>query len=392
MTARTVFTVAQVNKYVKKTLEADALLAGLFVEGELSNFNAHSSGHLYFTLKDAGAAISGVMFKGSAMDLAFVPRSGMKVVVFGRLSLYEKTGQYQLYVEYMEPAGVGGLQLAFAQLKEKLEAEGLFSQERKRALPPFVNTVAIITSPTGAAVRDIIRIIRERNRAVKIILAPAIVQGENAAADLVRAIREVNEFGGADVIILGRGGGSVEDLWAFNEEILARAVADSAIPIISAVGHETDFTISDFVADLRAPTPTAAAQTAVYDQHQLCEYLSEMQAELSQALSDKILQRRVGLKTLLASLSRAANTRLLHERQTLSHMETLLEKTSPFTIFKRGYALTQHENTPITSVKTLHTGQNIKITYADGQAFATIEKIKTVGVSPPPPPQGDESP
>jgi len=375
MKSRTIFSVAQVNRYVKKTLEADALLAGLFVEGELSNFNAHSSGHLYFTLKDEAAAISGVMFKGSAMELSFAPKSGMKVIVFGRLSLYEKTGQYQLYVEYMEPAGIGGLQLAFSQLKEKLEAEGLFAHERKRKIPPFAKTVAVITSPTGAAVRDIIRIIRERNRAVKIIISPAMVQGDSAPQDLIRAIREVNDHANADVIILGRGGGSAEDLSAFNDEALARAVAASKIPIISAVGHETDFTITDFVADLRAPTPTAAAQSAVYDQQQLFDYLSGMQEELSQTIQEKIHQHRNILKTLLANLSRTTNTRLVHERQSLSHLEELLEKISPYTIFKRGFALTQYENTPIKSVKTLKKGQNIKISYPDGHLLAEIIAI-----------------
>jgi exodeoxyribonuclease VII large subunit len=376
MISRTVFSVAQVNKYVKKTLEADALLAGLFVEGELSNFNAHSSGHLYFTLKDATAAIGGVMFKGSAMDLNFAPKSGMKVVAFGRLSLYEKTGQYQLYVEYMEPAGIGGLQLAFSQLKEKLEAEGLFDASRKREIPPFVKTVAVITSPTGAAVRDVIKIIRSRNRAVKIIISPAIVQGENAAPDLLRALNEVNEHGVADVIILGRGGGSVEDLWAFNDEILARAVAASKIPVISAVGHETDFVITDFVADLRAPTPTAAAQTAVYDLSQISEYVMGMQSELSRAMTEKIGDSRDYLKSLYERMSRTTNTRLLHERQSLAHLETLLEKISPYAVFKRGYAITQLENKIVTSAKSLSLGQIIKITYADGYANAEIKETK----------------
>lgn len=377
MNARTVFTVTQVNRYVKKMLEADALLAGLFIEGELSNFNAHSSGHLYFTLKDAGAAISGAMFKSHAVNLNFTPKSGMKVIAFGRLGLYEKTGQYQIYVEYLEPAGIGGLQLAFAQLKEKLEAEGLFAQSRKRAIARFATSIAVITSPTGAAVQDIIRIIRERNRAVKIIIAPAIVQGENAAADLVRAIREVNEFGGADTIILGRGGGSVEDLWAFNEEVLARAIAASKIPIISAVGHETDFTISDFVADMRAPTPTAAAQMAVYDQRQVFEYVRELQSELSQGLIEKVHERFNTVKTYLTHLSRATNERLASEWKNLAHTEELLEKVSPYTIFKRGYALAQNEKgMAVTSVKNLTPGQNIEITWADGKATAEIKDIK----------------
>lgn len=372
---RTIFSVTQVNRYVKKALEADALLAGLFVEGELSNFSAHSSGHLYFTMKDAGAAISGVMFRGSAMDLSFVPKSGMKVIAFGRLSLYEKTGQYQIYVEYLEPAGIGGLQLAFAQLKAKLEAEGLFAAERKQEIPRYARCVAVITSPTGAAVQDIIRIVRERNHAVKVIVSPAIVQGETAAADIVRAIDEVNEHGEADVIILGRGGGSVEDLWAFNEEVLVRAVAASRIPIISAVGHETDFTICDFTADLRAPTPTAAAQIAVYDQSHTMEYIGNMQEQLFEAIEGKIRYLHGDAKHLLEQLTRIVNTRLIHERQVLSHCEQLLEKVSPYTIFKRGFAQTRYENSVINSVKNLIPGQNIEITYADGTATAIVQEI-----------------
>ncbi|MCL1883338.1 MAG: exodeoxyribonuclease VII large subunit, partial [Defluviitaleaceae bacterium] len=342
--SRTVFSVTQVNRYVKKLLDADALLAGIFVEGEISNYNAHSSGHLYFTLKDAGASISGVMFKSHAESLNFSLANGTKVIAFGRFGLYEKTGQYQIYVEFLEPAGKGGLQLAFEQLKNKLEAEGLFHESRKQAIPRFASTIAVITSPTGAAVQDIIRIIRERNHAIKIIVAPAIVQGENAAADIVRAIREVNEFGGADTIILGRGGGSIEDLWAFNEEIVARAISESAIPIISAVGHETDFTISDFVADLRAPTPTAAAQTAAYDLRQVLEYVLQLKNELSEAISQNISERDNAIKTELKFLSQSINERLANEWKILSHKEELLEKVSPYTIFKRGYALVQSEN------------------------------------------------
>ena len=372
---RTIFSVTQVNRYVKKLLEADALLAGLFIEGELSNFNAHSSGHLYFTLKDANAAISGVMFRGSAENLTFKPKSGMKVIAFGRLSLYEKSGQYQLYVDFLEPAGIGGLQLAFAQLKEKLEAEGLFAHERKRPIPRFAQCVAVITSPTGAAVRDIIRIIRERNPVVKVVISPAMVQGDGAAADISRAIREVNAWGGADTLIIGRGGGSIEDLWAFNEEILARAIAKSKIPIISAVGHETDFTISDFVADLRAPTPTAAAQMVVYDHNQLCDYVQNLAHNLTQGIHENIRERHAQTKDYLSTLTRTVKTRLAQEWQTLAHKEQLLEKVSPYTIFKRGYALTQSENgTAITSVSNLHAGQEIQITWADGKANATITK------------------
>ncbi|MCL2356123.1 MAG: exodeoxyribonuclease VII large subunit [Defluviitaleaceae bacterium] len=372
---KTIFTVAQVNRYVKKALDTDALLAGLFVEGEISNFNAHSSGHFYFTLKDAGAAIPAVMFASHTEVINFVPKSGMKVIAFGRVSVYEKTGQYQLYVEFLEPAGIGGLQLAFAQLKEKLEAEGLFSRERKREIPRFAKTVAVITSPTGAAVQDILKIIRERNRAVKIIVAPAIVQGEHAAPDIVRALSEVNSHGEADVIILGRGGGSVEDLRAFNEESVARAIGASKIPVISAVGHETDFTIADFVADLRAPTPTAAAQIAAFDHAAVSAHLRELQADLMHALAEKLRENFDTTKFLLANLTRAITERLADNRKTLAHREILLEKVSPYAVFKRGFALVRlarNEENAISSVKQLSPGQTVKITYADGAAIAKI--------------------
>ena len=373
MKARTIFSVSQVNRYVKKMLDSDALLAGLFIEGELSNFNAHSSGHLYFTLKDQSASINGVMFKANAGDIAFTPKSGMKVIAFGHLGLYEKTGQYQLYVEFLEPAGIGGLQLAFAQLKERLEAEGLFDISRKREIPRFPKCIAIITSPTGAAIQDIIKTIRGRNSTVKIMLSPALVQGENAAPDIVRAISEVNAYGSADIIILGRGGGSVEDLWAFNEEIVARAIASSKIPIISAVGHETDFTISDFVADLRAPTPTAAAQVAAYDQLQVLEYIKKLHDELNIGIIESIKSRFNGIETQTKNLSRRINERLANERKSLIYIEALLEKVSPYTIFKRGFALIQAENKLITSVKSISPGQSINITWTDGQASAEIK-------------------
>ncbi|MCL2049020.1 MAG: exodeoxyribonuclease VII large subunit [Defluviitaleaceae bacterium] len=372
---KTIFSVTQINRYVKKSLDSDVLLSGLFVEGEISNYNLHSSGHMYFTLKDAASAIPAVMFRSHTADLSFSPKNGNKVVAFGRVSLYEKTGQYQLYAEFLQPSGIGGLQLAFVQLKEKLEAQGLFSQERKRPIPRYPKCVAVVTSPTGAAVRDIITTIREINRAVQILVVPAIVQGETAASDLVRAINEVNEHAQADTIILGRGGGSIEDLWAFNEEKLARAIAASKIPIISAVGHETDFTIADFVADYRAATPTAAAQIAVYDQAYELENLQDLQAALCRGLSANINARTQQIKTSLADLSRAANERIAREKTKLTHTNELLEKVSPYTVFKRGYALVQGEKAVITSTKNLAVGQNIYIRFADGTASAEITSI-----------------
>ena len=376
---RQVFTVTQVNRYAKRLMESDALLAGLFIEGELSNFNAHSSGHMYFTLKDVNAAVSGVMFKGSAQGLAFTPKSGMKVIAFGHLSVYEKTGQYQLYVEYMEPAGIGGLQLAFQQLSEKLQKEGLFDESKKRKIPAFAKCVAVITSPTGAAVQDIIRIIKLRNPIMNVVISPAIVQGEGAAKDLVRALNEVNQWGGANTIIIGRGGGSAEDLWAFNEEILARAIAASKTPVISAVGHETDFTIADFVADARAATPTAAAQMAVYDHGQVLEYVNMQYHQLQKNIISSIKTRQDHAKTLLNQLNRQAQNRISREWQHLNHLETVLEKVSPYTAFKRGYALIKHEEQIITSSSQLKKGNNLTLTWADGQAKAEIKEVIHAG-------------
>ena len=374
--ARQVFSVAQVNRYAKGLMESDALLNGLFVEGELSNFNAHSSGHMYFTLKDSSAAISGVMFKSHAQEVTFAPKSGMKVVAFGRLSLYEKTGQYQIYVEYLEPAGIGGLQLAFQQLSEKLQKEGLFDQSRKRPIPKFAKTVAVITSPTGAAVQDIIRIIKMKNPTTNVVIAPAMVQGETAAADLLRALEEVNAWGRADVIIIGRGGGSIEDLWAFNDENLARAICASPTPVISAVGHETDFTIADFVADMRAPTPTAAAQMAVFDHAQVSEYVIHMHEELTENIISNIDKKRGNAKNLLAMLNSQSKNRIAREWQGLAHLETLLEKVSPYAAFKRGYALIKSEkDTVVTSAKSLTQGDKLTLQWADGSAAAEIREV-----------------
>jgi len=374
---RQVFSVAQVNKYAKRLMESDALLAGLFVEGELSNFNAHSSGHMYFTLKDSAAAISGVMFKTHAANLAFSPKSGMKVVAFGSLSLYEKTGQYQIYVEYLEPAGIGGLQLAFQQLSEKLQKEGLFDASRKQRIPPFVKCVAVITSPTGAAVQDIIRIIKLKNPAAKVVISPAQVQGDGAAEDLIRALNTVIQWGKADVIIIGRGGGSTEDLWAFNDESLARAIAASPTPVISAVGHETDFTIADFVADLRAPTPTAAAQMAVYDHAQMVEYVMHQRETLTKNMINCIHTRRDHARGLLHLLNTQAKSRISKEWQGLMHLETLLEKVSPYTAFKRGYALIKSEDAAVvTSAQGLAVGQKLSLQWADGHAMVDVNEVE----------------
>jgi exodeoxyribonuclease VII large subunit len=370
---RQVFTVEQVNRYAKRLLEADALLAGVFIQGEISNFNAHSSGHLYFSLKDSVSALSAVMFNSHTETLAFQPKNGMKVVAFGRLSLYEKTGQYQLYAEYMEPTGVGSLHLAFAKLCDQLKAEGLFDESRKRPLPEYVKCVAVITSPTGAAVQDIIKIIRGKNPTVKVVVVPALVQGENAAVDIARAVGDVNEWGKADVIILGRGGGSTEDLWAFNEEITARAVAASRIPVISAVGHETDFTVTDFVADCRAPTPTAAAHMAVYSYEEARSFIESKVNGLHFIMAEKVKTRYTQAKTLLANLNRLTLTRLAHEQQTLAHREVLLEKVSPYAAFKRGLTFVQNnQNEPVTSAEKVKKGDILTLSWVNGTKKAEV--------------------
>jgi len=384
--ARQVLAVSQINRYVKRLLDSDALLAGVFIEGEISNFNAHRSGHLYFTLKDEEASISSVMFQGYTENLKFVPKSGMKVIAFGRLSLYEKTGSYQLYAEHMEPAGIGGLQLAFNALCDKLRAEGLFDSERKRPIPCYPACVAVITSPTGAAVMDIIRTVRQRNRVIKLVIIPALVQGAEAGGDIARGLKEANAWGGADAIILGRGGGSTEDLWAFNEEIVARAIADSKIPVISAVGHETDFTVSDFVADYRAPTPTAAAQVVAYDQAEISEYLLQKRNSLKEAMGEGIRFRHAEAKDLMDELCRIARLRLAHEKEALSHAKELLEKVSPYAAFRRGFALVRKTSAQdqatgrlVTALAGISTGDKLTLEWADG--LAQVEVLETKGAS-----------
>ena len=320
--------------------------------------------------------MSGVMWRSHTSNLNFDPKNGMKVIAFGQLSLYEKTGQYQIYVENFEPVGIGSLQLAFRQLSDKLQREGLFEERHKRPIPAFPATVAIITSPTGAAVHDIIRTIRGRNTAVKVVVAPAKVQGEDAAESLAQALADVNAWSGADVIILGRGGGSIEDLWAFNEEILARAIFASKIPIISAVGHETDFTIADFVADMRAATPTAAAVEAVYNQRQVLDYLQSLEAGLKTSLAHSMADRYGDVKFLLDQLGRRAKDRMAREWQNLAHHEALLEKVSPYAAFKRGYALVRSEDgAAVTAAKEVKPGQHLELSWADGTAAVTIKDV-----------------
>jgi exodeoxyribonuclease VII large subunit len=279
--------VLALTKYIKRKFDADPHLQDVHVRGEISNFKQHSSGHMYFTLKDEKARILAVMFSSQSRTMKFLPENGMKVVVKGDVSVYEPSGQYQMYIKEMQPDGIGELFLAYEQLRKRLEAEGLFSLEQKKPIPSYPKTVGVITSPTGAAIRDIITTIKRRYPITNILVLPALVQGENAAASISRAIEKANKIDEIDVLIIGRGGGSIEELWAFNEEIVARAINKSDIPIISAVGHETDFTIADFVADMRAPTPTAAAELAVPHIDELMERLLQRKTRMLQSMNGR---------------------------------------------------------------------------------------------------------
>lgn len=299
-----VLSVSQLNMYIRSQFDSDENLVNVFLCGEISNFTNHyKSGHLYLSLKDEKSVIRAVMFALNARKLRFLPQDGMKVIVRGRVSVYEATGQYQLYIEDMQPDGLGALNLAFEQLKRKLEAEGLFSQERKKQIPKYPERIGVITSPTGAAVHDITTILARRYPLAEVVFCPVLVQGSGAAPQIVAALNKFNRLRCADVIILGRGGGSLEDLWSFNEEAVARAVAGSRIPIISAVGHETDFTICDFTADLRAPTPSAAAELAVPDRNELMQDIQYTAWVLNQRIQTEINNQKQRLDTAVSGYS-----------------------------------------------------------------------------------------
>ncbi len=397
MIAPKVFTVGQINRYIKNLLENDFILNSLLVQGEISNFKAHSSGHWYFTLKDATGALSCMVFRQDAEEIPFLPENGMQVILYGRVSLYERTGQYQLYGEFMEPVGMGALQMAFEQMKEKLAAEGLFDADFKREMPAHAKCIAVVTSPVGAAVRDVIQIVKRRDPRVKIAVFPTLVQGEKAAEDIVRSLRLANEWGGADVIILGRGGGSMEDLWPFNEEKVARAIFASEIPVISAVGHETDFTITDFVSDLRAPTPSAAAElaTAIPLESRIA-MLEGMQERLWRDVSaamvssrrrleflkerpvlkrplEKLHQLRADVEGRSQAMQLETMRRLEKNAGRLAAAQARLESVSPFSVMKRGYAMILNEaGQPLTAAADACEGQKLQIEMRDGRLYAAV--------------------
>lgn len=388
-----VLTVSQINGYLKSLLDGDPNLNPVYVSGEISNFTDHyRSGHLYFSLKDEKAVLKAVMFASSARRLRFRPADGMKVLCRGRISLYEASGQYQLYVEDMQPDGLGALNLAYEQLKSRLENEGLFSPARKRPIPRYPRRIGVITSPTGAAVRDICQILGRRWPLAEIVFCPVLVQGEGAAPQLVDALARMNRIENVDTIIIGRGGGSQEELWAFNEEVVARAVAASQIPVISAVGHETDFTICDFVADLRAPTPSAAAELAVPDQAEeklmvesakyalksdMESLLAQCRLELDSLTASRslrqplepIVQKRNELSHLTRRLTAGVSLSVSREKEELSRLTGTLDGLSPLKVLNRGYALAQTETgKTIRSVSQIQKGKAFRLRFADGEA------------------------
>ncbi|MFD3447794.1 exodeoxyribonuclease VII large subunit [Microbacteriaceae bacterium 4G12] len=317
-------TVTALTRYIKAKMDQDPHLQAVWLKGEISNFKYHSRGHMYFTLKDENARIQAVMFASHNRNMNFRPEDGMKVLVRGQVSLYEAGGSYQIYVHDMQLDGIGNLYLAYEQLKAKLEKEGLFSELYKKPIPSYPRTIGVITSPTGAAIRDIITTIKRRYPIAKVIVLPALVQGEFAAGSIVNAIQQANELGMIDVAIVGRGGGSIEELWAFNEEIVARAISQSAVPIISAVGHETDFTIADFVADLRAPTPTAAAELAAPNMLELEEKLLQRKLRLQRAMQQRVDRKKEQLRVLQKSYAFRYPKQLYSQKE--EQLDRLLER------------------------------------------------------------------
>ena len=394
-----IYEVSQVNAYLKDKFDSDPFLGGLCVRGELSNYKVYPSGHHYFTLKDAEGALRCVMFRGSAMRLRFRPQNGMRVLALGRITVYPRDGAYQLYCERLTPDGVGDLHVAYEQLKAKLQTEGLFDLSHKRPLPAYPHRIAVITSGAGAAVHDILRILGKRYPLSKVVILPVRVQGEEAPPEIVGAIRYVNRWQLADVILTGRGGGSIEDLWAFNDERVARAIYESEIPVVSAVGHEPDVTIADFVADVRAATPSNGAELIAPDrlelQQRLHGYETRMAAAMERRLklarqrldslaSRRVLQspeayladRRAALQRLRERLGAAAQHLLDGRRQCVVRLAASLDALSPLKVLGRGYGLIYRDGRIVRSVQDAAVGASLEIQLADGALEATVRSIR----------------
>ena len=398
--AQQVLSITQINEYIRSMMDSDVLLAGLAVRGEISNYKMYPSGHHYFTLKDEGASLRCVMFKGNAMRLKFRPENGMKVIAMGKISVFPRDGAYQLYCSSLVMDGVGDLYAAFEQLKTKLAAQGLFDPAHKKPIPKYPGVIGIITSSAGAAVHDMLRILNKRYPLAKVRLLPVRVQGAEAPAEIAAAIGYANYYKLADLLIVGRGGGSIEDLWAFNDERVAHAIYQSEIPVISAVGHEPDVTISDFVADLRAATPSNAAELSVPDQNALRQNLDSMSAFITNQLSRQlknarthltmlarspsltspdqyILQRKKALELLKGRMF-TAQTRMLHRnKQRFVAATAKLDAMSPLKVLTRGYAMVQDESGALVrSVKQTNTGASLSVCLGDGTLTTTVTEVK----------------
>ena len=374
--ARTSFTVTELNAHIKQLLDADALLGNVCVTGELSNYKVYPSGHHYFTLKDAESSLRCVMFRSSAQSLRFRPASGMSVAAVGRIAVYPRDGAYQLYCTRLIPGGVGDLYAAYEQLKEQLQKEGLFDRAHKKPLPAFPQRIAVITSSAGAAVRDIIRVLGKRWPNSEVVLLPVRVQGTEAPAEIAGAIRYANRYQVGDLIITGRGGGSMEDLWAFNEEIVARAIYRSRIPVISAVGHEIDFTIADFVADRRAETPTAAAEMAVPDIRELMQRAESWQNSLMADLKKKVSYADLRAEKLFAEMRHVLQGRVNAYRHELESCRLLLDENHPYRVLRKGYAVLEDAaGRNLASISDLRDGQSYRLKLKDGSATFRVTEL-----------------
>lgn len=401
MSINNVLTVSQLNRHIKDLVSGDSILSGLWVKGEISNFKSHYSGHFYFTLKDEKSVLKCVMFRSHAASLRFMPKDGMKMLIRGYISVFERDGQYQLYAEEMQPDGIGALYVAFEALKKKLQAEGLFDEARKRKLPYMPGSIGVVTSLTGAVIRDIINILSRRFYNVNVKLYPVQVQGTQAAGQIAAAVRRLNELNNVDVIIVARGGGSLEELWAFNEEIVARSIYESRLPVISAVGHETDFTIADFVADMRAPTPSAAAELVMPERAQVENMLDSLKMRLRNAAAKKIAMERLILKRLCDSVAfRQPYDRLYQERMLLDVQKRYMQKAlealftsyrnrlallaaglnnlSPLNSLARGYSIVKSVkgDNLVKSVKSVEIGDGLEVYLTDGRLECRVEGVK----------------
>ena len=394
-----ILTVSQLNTYAKSVIDQDSNLNNVFVSGEISNFVDHyRSGHLYMSLKDNNASIKAVMFAGNASRLKFKPENGMAVIIRGRVSIYERDGQYQLYIDDMQPDGIGSLSLAFEQLKERLSKEGLFSQEHKKQIPQMPSRIGVISSPTGAAVQDVLNVLGRRFPLAEIVFAGVKVQGDGSAEQIFKAIDKMNELNAADVIIIARGGGSAEDLWEFNNEKLAYTIYNSHIPIISGVGHETDFTICDFVADLRAPTPSAAAELAVPDANQQYFYISSLKSTMDSFINEKLFDCESNFAKLcesdvltnpvsiidncedyLNSLAELINENINLKIENFSNKFSILcsslDNLSPLKVLARGYSMVKKNNSVVSSVDDIENNDEIEIKFSNGSAKAQIFEV-----------------